>query len=178
MDREGRNGSSLYRMARRVRSGDPENIEAAGARYYWKALFGADFKRDRALPGVNGLLNYGYMVLRSTMARSVVATGLHPSLSIHHQNEGNPMRLVDDLIEPFRPVVDSVVLRLLEEGFNEVDRTSKPEILAGVFNATLEITEKQERLPACCYCVCQSLVKVYSGDARTLSLPLGLVSAS
>ena len=96
----------LTMLARRVRSGDPDNLEAQGAQKYWRLLFGDDFRRDQQGAGLNGMLNYGYTVLRAATARAVVSAGLHPTLGIHHSNEGNAMRLVDDLMEPFRPMVD------------------------------------------------------------------------
>src|SRR5690606_10819762 len=84
--------------------------------------FGSDFRRVQSASGVNALLNYGYTVYRAATARAVIAAGLHPTLGIHHQNEGNPMRLVDDLIEPFRPLVDLLVWQLVEK--NQVEVTS------------------------------------------------------
>lgn len=102
----------LTALIGKVRSGDPENIEGQGARRYWTLLFGADFRRDQNGGGLNALLNYGYTILRSAMARSVVAAGLHPSIGLHHSNDSNAMRLVDDLMEPFRPVVDLKVWQL------------------------------------------------------------------
>lgn len=96
----------LLALVAKVKSGDPENIEAQGARRYWGLLFGADFRRDQDGDGLNALLNYGYTIQRSATARAVVAAGLHPSTGLHHSNDANAMRLVDDLMEPFRPVVD------------------------------------------------------------------------
>src|SRR5690606_215333 len=99
----------LETLAKRVRSGDPVNIEAQAAQRYWPSLFGPDFRRDRSADGVNALLNYGYMVLRASAARAVVSAGLHPSLGIHHKSAGSSLRLADDLMEPFRPAVDILV---------------------------------------------------------------------
>jgi CRISPR-associated protein Cas1 len=112
-------------LARRVRSGDPNNVEAQAARRYWPLLMGEDFRRDRASGGQNGLLNYGYTVLRSLIARAVVAAGLHPSIGIHHANRGNPFALADDLIEPFRPLVDALTLQLAARGCLEVTPEAK-----------------------------------------------------
>jgi CRISPR-associated protein Cas1 len=103
-------------LARRVGSGDPENVEAQAARRYWPLLLGPQFRRDRDLPGANALLNYGYAVMRALCARSVVAAGLHPSIGIHHVNRGNAFALADDLVEPFRPLVDALTVRLLTAG--------------------------------------------------------------
>ena len=100
-------------LARRVRSGDPDNVEAQAARRYWPPLFGRDFRRERFGAMPNPFLNYGYTVLRAAVARAVVAAGMHPSLGIHHRNRANVMCLVDDMIEPFRPLVDYAAVRLV-----------------------------------------------------------------
>jgi CRISPR-associated protein Cas1 len=98
-------GRHLYRMARHVKSGDPGNVEARAARYYWPKLFGPKFKRH-GNDKINAALNYGYAVLRAVIARSVVSYGLLPSFGIHHDNNLNAFNLVDDLLEPFRPMAD------------------------------------------------------------------------
>ncbi len=100
----GENPLSAYAL--RVKSGDPDNIEAQAARIYWQRLFGKDFRRDPDAPGINSFLNYGYAVMRAATARSLVATGLHPSLGLHHHNQYNSFCLADDLMEPLRPAVD------------------------------------------------------------------------
>jgi CRISPR-associated protein Cas1 len=105
----------LPRLAKQVRSGDPSNIEAQAARYYWSALFGDEFRRDIDGGGINAQLNYGYAVLRAAVARAVVAVGLHPSLGIFHSDPRNSFQLVDDLMEPFRPLVDCYVRGLGRE---------------------------------------------------------------
>lgn len=112
-------------MARRVTSGDKENLEAQAARRYWPLLMGKDFRRDRDLDGANALLNYGYAVMRATCARAVVAAGLHPTVGIQHSNRGNAFALADDLIEPFRPLVDGVVHRLVQSGVEVLDPAIK-----------------------------------------------------
>ncbi|MGE0753514.1 MAG: type II CRISPR-associated endonuclease Cas1, partial [Variibacter sp.] len=85
-------------LARKVRSGDPDNVEAEAARRYWPLLFGPSFRRDHDGDGINGLLNYGYAILRAATARAIMAAGLHPSLGLMHSNRGNAMVLVDDLM--------------------------------------------------------------------------------
>lgn len=99
-------------IAKRVRSGDPENLEAQAARRYWPLLMGSDFRRDRTQDGANALLNYGYSIMRATCARAVVASGLHPTIGIQHSNRGNAFALADDIVEPFRPLVDALVVQL------------------------------------------------------------------
>lgn len=112
-------------MARRVTSGDKENLEAQAARRYWPLLMGRDFRRDRDAAGANALLNYGYAVMRAACARAVVAAGLHPTLGIQHSNRGNAFALADDLIEPFRPLVDGVAERLVRAGVVTLDPAVK-----------------------------------------------------
>ena len=129
-----------------VRSGDPANVEARAAHAYWPALFGADFRRDREADGVNAVLNYGYTVLRSSSARACVACGLHPGVSIRHRRD--PLALADDVMEPFRPVVDCCVARLAAESRAQVTREVREELVellgdveAGVLRFVRSIAE-------------------------------------
>lgn len=115
----------LRRLAGQVRSGDPSNVEGQAARLYWGLLLGKDFRRNRDAQGINALLNYGYTVLRAIVARQLMAAGLHPGIPLHHANEGNAMRLVDDLMEPFRPLVDAWVKRLADNSRVELDAGSR-----------------------------------------------------
>lgn len=97
----------IGKLAGRVRSGDPDNVEAQAARRYWEAFFDMPgFKRDPEQPGLNTVLNYGYAVLRAVTARAVCSVGLHPSVGVHHHNRYSSFTLADDVMEPFRPVVD------------------------------------------------------------------------
>ena len=100
-----------------VRSGDPQNVEGRAAAYYWERLFGADAKfiRDRNGESPNALLNYGYAILLATVARALVASGLLPAMGIHHHNKYNPWCLASDIMEPYRPFVDNIVLNILSE---------------------------------------------------------------
>lgn len=130
----------LAAMARRVRSGDPENLEAQGAQRYWPALFGAEFRRDRAGPGLNRLLNYGYAVLRAATSRALVCAGLLPGLGLFHANRGDAFALASDLMEPYRPFVDGIVWELAQAGLGEatLDRELKAQML-GVLNLAVGI---------------------------------------
>lgn len=112
-------------LARKVRSGDPENVEAQAARRYWKALLGPDFSRNPAEDGANALLNYGYTVLRAIVSRAICAAGLHPTIGIFHANRANAFALADDLMEPYRPLVDHMVRALVHEGKAEVTPETK-----------------------------------------------------
>lgn len=111
LKRVGKAYLQLVRLAERVEDGDPNNLEAQAAKHYWSALFGSEFRRS-ATSAINAKLNYGYAIIRATVARYVCAHGLSPSLGVHHSNASNPMCLVDDLMEPFRPLVDHAVYRL------------------------------------------------------------------
>lgn len=100
---------------RQVKSGDPQNIEGRAAAFYWENLFSEKFfVRYRFGEPPNNLLNYGYAILRAVIARSLTGSGLFPSLGIHHRNKYNPYCLADDIMEPFRPFVDSLVLDIVE----------------------------------------------------------------
>ncbi len=117
-------------LARKVRSGDPDNVEAQAARRYWQALMGADFRRDQAGEGTNALLNYGYTVLRAVVSRSICAAGLHPAIGLHHANRANAFALADDLMEPYRPIVDRAVYNLVRDGLGEVTSQTKAALAA------------------------------------------------
>jgi CRISPR-associated protein Cas1 len=118
--------SDLDVLARRVKSGDPENMEAQAARRYWTALLGSGFRRDFQSGQENALLNYGYTVLRAATARAACGAGLTPALGIHHHNRKNPFALVDDLMEPFRPLVDKLVREIIDsENSSTGDLTPK-----------------------------------------------------
>ncbi|MDD4690606.1 MAG: type II CRISPR-associated endonuclease Cas1, partial [Eubacteriales bacterium] len=103
-----------------VKSGDPDNYEARAAAYYWKNLFPEieGFSRDREGVAPNNLFNYGYAILRAIIARSLVASGLLPTLGIHHHNKYNAYCLADDIMEPYRPFVDKMVIGIVDSGAN------------------------------------------------------------
>jgi len=161
----------FYLLSRKVRSGDPDNVEAEAARRYWPLMFGREFHRDKDGAGINGLLNYGYAVLRAGMARAVMAAGLHPSFGLMHSNRSNPMVLIDDLMEPFRPIVDREVRRLVGRGAAEVDREAKAE-LARIMTVDLPTSAGLSPLMLCAERLSQSLARAYAGEADELDLPL------
>lgn len=125
LDTIGGNSNRLKLLASEVKSGDTSNLEGQAARIYWSELLGKQFKRNRDTPGPNFLLNYGYAVLRATLARAISGAGLNPSIAIFHRNAYNGLRLVDDLMEPYRPLVDLRVYALLEAGHTEVTNITK-----------------------------------------------------
>ncbi len=170
LDTTGGKGAPLRDMAKRVRVGDPDNLEAQAARRYWTALFGADFRRDRAESGKNAFLNYGYMVLRASAARSIIAAGLHPSLSIQHISRGTALRLADDLMEPFRPFVDWRVAQLALQNSTKLDPQTKA-ALAAVTSLDLQGPTGISPLQVCLDRLATSLAQIYLGERKALELP-------
>ncbi len=163
--------AGFYLLSRKVRSGDPDNVEAEAARRYWPLLLGEEFRRDKDGAGSNGLLNYGYAVLRAGMARAVMAAGLHPAFGLMHSNRGNPMVLVDDLMEPFRPTVDREVYHLLRQGMTEVNRETKA-ALARIMVLDLPTDSGRTPLMLCAERLARSLARVFAGEGKELDLPL------
>ncbi|MBI3773881.1 MAG: type II CRISPR-associated endonuclease Cas1 [Gammaproteobacteria bacterium] len=161
----------LAALTAKVRSGDPDNLEAQGARRYWGLLFGDDFRRDQNGGGLNSLLNYGYTVLRAATARAVIAAGLHPTLGLHHSNEGNPMRLVDDLMEPFRPVMDLHVWHLQRTGEVNVTSDTKRSLVRTLYD-DMQTSSGATPVMVCMQRLAVSLAQVYLGDRDKLDLPL------
>ena len=157
-------------MARRVRSGDPENIEAQSARRYWSAMMGEEFRRDRNSEGINSLLNYGYAVLRASASRSILASGLHPSLSLHHISRGDSFRLADDLMEPFRPWVDYTVWRTVQTNGDKLTRETKLLIVEVLI---LDLTSERgiSPLQVCLDKLAVSLAQVFLGAREKLEFP-------
>lgn len=162
--------SGFRLLARKVRTGDPDNVEAEAARRYWPLLFGSDFRRDQDGDGLNGMLNYGYAVLRAATARAVMAAGLHPSLGLMHSNRGNSLVLVDDLMEPFRPIIDREVHRLKGTGIFQVTSEAKA-ALARTMIIDLSADEGLSPLMTCLERLANSLAKAYAGKTDRLVLP-------
>lgn len=113
-----KNGEPLFYKAKQVKSGDPSNEEAKAARYYWTELLGKDFRRERFGDAPNPALNYGYAILRAATARALAGSGLLATLGIHHRNKYNSFCLADDIMEPYRPFVDELVLVMQLNGLN------------------------------------------------------------
>ena len=161
----------LSALVRKVRSGDPDNFEAQGARRYWGLLFGDDFRRDQQSAGLNAMLNYGYTVLRAATARAVVAAGLHPTIGLHHSNEGNAMRLVDDLVEPFRPMIDLKVWQLHKQGEGQVTPESKRALVRTLYD-DMQTSAGATPVMVCAQKLATSLAQVFMGEKDNLDLPL------
>ena len=118
----------LYDLLKKINSGDKNNIEAIGASHYFKELFGKGFYRDNKEDNRNIALNYGYSIIRSSIVRYIIAYGLNPSFGIWHSSELNAFNLADDLIEPFRPIVDGYVLNNIGKD-NPISSQNKQELV-------------------------------------------------
>lgn len=156
-------------LARRVRSGDPDNLEAQAARRYWPALMGSSFRRDRDADGANALLNYGYAVMRATVARAVVAAGLHPTMGIFHAHRGNAFALADDLVEPFRPLVDALVVSMIGQGVEILDPQIKRRF-ARLIAFDLRIGSEMSPVSVAAQRLAQSLARCFETNASDLAL--------
>lgn len=160
--------------ATNVRSGDPDNLEARAAAYYWKSLFSDvdSFTREREGIPPNNLLNYGYAILRAVVARGLVISGLLPTLGIHHHNRYNAYCLADDIMEPYRPYVDELVFSLIQEyGKNaELTKEMKTRLLTV---PTLEVIIGGKRSPLMVAVgqTTASLYKCFNGELRRISYP-------
>lgn len=157
-----------------VHSGDPDNYEARAAVYYWKNLFGhiPGFIRDREGVAPNNLLNYGYAILRAVVARSLVASGLLPTLGIHHHNRYNAYCLADDIMEPYRPYVDHLVYDITEQyGVDvELSKDIKAELLS-IPTLDVVIGGKRSPLMVATAQTTASLYKCFCGELRKIAYP-------
>ncbi len=162
--------TSLPPMKKRVNSGDTENIESQAARVYWITLFGKSFTRNYKEEGINSLLNYGYSIVRASVARALCGTGLHPALGIHHHNQYNPMCLADDVMEPLRPLVDRRVYELVEAGKSELNKRTKMPLLSILSEDVLLETRKLPLMVATQH-TASSLKKAFSDGVDSLMIP-------
>ena len=164
----------LERWSRQVKSGDPDNLEGRAAAHYWDNIFPElpVFLRERKGHPPNAWLNYGYAILRATMARAIVCAGLNPALGIHHRNKYNAFCLADDLMEPFRPFADRAVCRLMQrmEVNNELSREVKSEML-GLPAMDCRLNGEKSPLMVAMQKMVNSLVRCYGGELRKLALP-------
>ena len=164
LNKMGKEGSILKPLYTNVKSGDSDNREGIAARLYWTALFGRDFIRDRNIPGTNALLNYGYTILRAAVTRALVSSGLFPALGIFHHHRSNAFPLSDDLMEPFRPMVDMIVLRMAPQKLT----TEEKHQLIDVLNRQVLIKEKKTTVTHAIGIYCRSVFRAL--EEQDLSL--------
>lgn len=160
---------NMMRWVEDVRSGDADNLEARAAVYYWANLF-SNFRRDREGEPPNNLLNYGYAILRAVVARGLVVSGLIPTLGIHHHNRYNAYCLADDIMEPYRPYVDRLVVELYDSGVEELSQSVKATLLS---IPVLDVFINGQRSPLMVAVgqTTASLYKCFSGESRKILYP-------
>lgn len=165
---------NMKRWAKDVKTGDKENLEGRAASYYWKTIFPPklEFKRDRDGQPPNNLLNYGYAILRAVVARGLVASGLLPTLGIHHHNKYNAYCLADDIMEPYRPYVDELVVTFVEDGedFTELTTSIKKQLLT-IPALDVFIDGEKSPLMVGMQKTTSSLVKCFNGEAKKIIYP-------
>lgn len=164
----------MLAWANDVKSGDSDNLEGRAAAYYWKNIFPSlpGFTRDREGEMPNNLLNYGYAIVRAVIARALVASGLLPTLGIHHHNRYNAYCLADDIMEPYRPYVDELVINIMRSDIDYGELT--PELkkqLLGLPVTEVMIGGQRSPLMVAASQTTASLCKCYSGELRKMAYP-------
>lgn len=160
--------------SRNVRSGDPDNLEGRAAAFYWRNLFidNPHFTRQRNADDCNALFNYGYAILRAVMARSLVGSGLLPTLGIHHHNRYNAYCLADDIMEPYRPYVDQMVMEIIAEHGEEISlSTPIKKILLTLPTVDVRIGKLTRPLMIATTMTTASLSKCFNGESRKILYP-------
>lgn len=165
---------NMEAWAKQVKSGDSDNLEGRAAAFYWQNLFGRikGFRRDREGVPPNNLLNYGYAILRAVVARSLVGSGLLPTLGIHHHNRYNAYCLADDIMEPYRPYVDKLVAEIVDSGADITNLTKeiKGQLLS-IPVLDVVINGRRSPLMIGVGMTTASLYKCYSGEIRKIAYP-------
>lgn len=170
LDAIGQSPARLEQIARGVQSGDSGNTEAQAARCYWPMMMGKDFRRDTDLPDINALLNYGYTVLRAATARAVAAAGLHPTIGLFHSNRSNAFALADDLMEPFRPLVDLTARAIAAGDGAEVTSDAKRR-MAELIALDLPLTGETSPVAVALSRLAVSLAQSFEAKRLALTLP-------
>ncbi|MGE0562595.1 MAG: type II CRISPR-associated endonuclease Cas1 [Flavobacteriales bacterium] len=171
LEKIGNTENPMEYYASKVLSDDADNREGAAAAYYWKHLFDFDFKRERNGDYPNSFLNYGYIVLRAAVARALSGSGLLNTLGIHHRNKYNAFCLADDIMEPYRPLVDAKVLEIISNyDETELTTTIKAELLT-VLTQTVYFEDKISPLMVALNTTTSSLQQCFTGNSRKIIYP-------
>lgn len=172
LNKVGKGGGVLKPYYLNVKSGDSDNREGAAAREYWRLLFDDGFKREREGLPPNGMLNYGYTILRAAVTRALIGSGLYPAFGVFHRNRYNAFPLADDIMEPYRPFVDEIVYHLYYDGaVNELDSQTKRKLLRVLFS-DVKMGNVTRPLENALSLTTASLLKMYKGESDKLSLPM------
>jgi CRISPR-associated protein Cas1 len=172
LDKLGVPSERLKNLQQNVLSGDTGNLEAQAASHYWGKIYGNNFVRSRDPETPNAQLNYGYAILRSVVARALTASGMFPSIGIHHKNKYNAFCLADDIMEPYRPYIDWTVLHLpgIHETTEGLTKEQKIELLK-IPQIDVQIGDLQRPLFHAVSITTASLYKCFEGTARRISYP-------
>ncbi len=173
IEASGQVATALRTVSLRVRTGDRTNLEARTSQWYWRRVFNdRSFTRDREAMDQNRLLNYGYAILRSATVRAICTAGLLPQLGLHHHNRYSGVPLADDLMEPFRPSVDKIVIEMVREGL-AMDLLAPPlkKRLAGVLSARVQVRDEMRTVPDALSLLATSLASFAARETTTLTLP-------
>lgn len=166
--------ANMLAWVKQVRSGDPDNLEARAAAYYWANLFPSlpKFTREREESAPNALLNYGYALLRAVVARSLVSVGLLPTLGIHHHNRYNAYCLADDIMEPYRPYVDKFVQEIYEREYPESLTKDIKHRLLTIMEQDVVIDSITHPLSIATSLTASSLVRCFEGSSKQIDYPV------
>lgn len=162
----------MYEYLKNVKSGDSTNMEGIAAQYYWRYLINPNFLRERYGDSPNQFFNFGYSVLRSIVARALVETGLLPVFGIFHKNKYNPYCLADDVMEPYRPFVDLMVIKWLKDNPSVKDLTKEAKAyFLRIATKDTKIGDKIRPILVAVKQTTSSLYKCYLGEKRLISYP-------
>lgn len=158
-------------LSSKVLSGDTTNMEAVAANFYWKSFFEIDFKRERFGNYPNNFLNYGYAILRAATARALSGSGMLNTLGIHHKSKYNAFALADDIMEPFRPLIDEAVYNIMQHyDEQELNTEIKSELLT-VLTRTVYFKKEKSPLMVALQKTASSLQQCYSGKRKKIKYP-------
>lgn len=158
-------------LASKVLSGDTSNMEGVAASFYWKSFFEHQFKRERFGDYPNNFLNYGYALLRASTARALSGSGLLNTLGIHHKSKYNAFALADDIMEPFRPVVDEKVFELMQKYDNQELNTQLKAELLQILTRTVYFKNEKSPLMVALQKTASSLQQCYTGERKKIKYP-------
>ena len=158
-------------LASKVLSGDTSNMEGVAANFYWKTFFDFSFKRERFGDYPNNFLNYGYALLRAATARALSGSGLLNTLGIHHKSKYNAFALADDIMEPFRPIVDEKVFEIMQQ-YNEQELNTKIKSeLLQLLTRTVFFKDEKSPLMVGLQKTAASLQQCYTGERKKINYP-------
>ncbi len=158
-------------LASKVTSGDTTNMEGVAASFYWKSFFEHGFKRERFGDYPNNFLNYGYAILRAATARALSGSGLLNTLGIHHKSKYNAFALADDIMEPFRPIIDEAVHTIMQHYDEQELNTEIKSVLLQTLTRTVYFKDEKSPLMVALQKTASSLLQCYSGKRKKIKYP-------